>query len=123
MAEAVGYGNEGYEWIIDGTMENFIDAINQDQLSLHPEKANNDKRALHLIRLTGNLKTGVLGFVRYPDDTNIFVKSQEAASGVKESAMSWLEWKRFLTTNKEKTTGVRNQKWLTWQEFRKRQTI
>ena len=47
-----------------------------------------------------------LGFVRYADDVNIFVKSEMAADRVMKSGTSWLERKLFLKVSATKTKVV-----------------
>ncbi|WP_317939601.1 reverse transcriptase domain-containing protein, partial [Tetragenococcus halophilus] len=48
-----------------------------------------------------------LHFVRYADDTDIFVKSERAANRVMKSITSWIERKLFLRVNVTKTKVVR----------------
>ena len=47
-----------------------------------------------------------LGFVRYADDVNIFVKSEMSADRVMKSVTSWLERKLFLKESATKTKVV-----------------
>ena len=53
------------------------------------------------------LEQSSLRFVRYADDCNIFVKSEESANRVMKSISSWLERKLFLKVNTTKTKVVR----------------
>ena len=48
-----------------------------------------------------------LNFVRYADDSNIFVKSEMEANRVMKSVTSWLERKLFLKVSATKTKVVR----------------
>ena len=48
-----------------------------------------------------------MNFVRYADDSNIFVKSEMAANRVMKSVTSWLERKLFLKVSASKTKVVR----------------
>ncbi len=48
-----------------------------------------------------------MNFVRYADDSNIFVKSEMAADRVMKSVTSWLERKLFLKVSARKTKVVR----------------
>ena len=48
-----------------------------------------------------------MNFVRYADDSNIFVKSEMAANRVMKSLTSWLERKLFLKVSASKTKVVR----------------
>lgn len=58
MKEALGYLNEGCEWVIDFDIRKFFDTVNHDKLiSIIREKMNDDV-TLHLIR--GFLKSGIM---------------------------------------------------------------
>ncbi len=48
-----------------------------------------------------------LRFVRYADDFNVFVKTNNSAKRVKETVKSWLTRKLFLKANEEKTKIVK----------------
>lgn len=71
-----------------GYIEAYFDTVNHDKL---------DKE----------LKDGGLRFVRYADDSNIFVKSEMSANRVMKSVTSWLERKLFLKVSARKTKVVR----------------
>ena len=58
-------------------------------------------------KLDKELEARGLCFVRYADDTNIFVKSEMAANRVMKSVTSWLERKLFLKVSATKTKVVR----------------
>ena len=53
------------------------------------------------------LESRGLNFVRYADDSNIFLKSGKAANRVMKSITSWLERKLFLKVNATKTKVVK----------------
>ena len=58
IEKAVGYLNEGYEWVIDLDIEKYFDTVNHDKLiSILREKVN-DSATLHLIR--SFLQAGVM---------------------------------------------------------------
>ena len=58
VEQALGYLNEGYQWVIDLDIEKFFDRVNHDKLiSIIREKVN-DKTTLHLIR--NFLRAGVM---------------------------------------------------------------
>ena len=114
IGKALGYLNEGYEWVIDLDIEKYFDTVNHDKLISILRERINDACTLHLIRsflkagimedgLTSPNEEGVpqggplspilanvyldkfdkelesrgLHFVRYADDCDIFVKSDE----------------------------------------------
>ena len=62
---------------------------------------------IYLDKMDRELEQRGLRFVRYADDCNIFVKSEESANRVMKSISSWLERKLFLKVNTAKTKVVR----------------
>lgn len=62
---------------------------------------------VYLDKLDKELEARGLRFVRYADDTDIFVKSEMAANRVMKSITSWIERKLFLKVNMTKTKVVR----------------
>ena len=62
---------------------------------------------VYLDKLDKELENRGLRFVRYADDSNIFVKSEMAANRVMKSVTSWLERKLFLKVSATKTKVVR----------------
>ncbi len=65
---------------------------------------------VYLDKLDKELEARGLRFVRYADDCNIFVKSEQAANRVMESITSWLERKLRLKVSATKTKVVRPNK-------------
>lgn len=65
---------------------------------------------IYLDKLDKELESRGLRFVRYADDTNIFVKSEMSANRVIKSISSWIERKLFLKVNAKKTKVVRPMK-------------
>ena len=62
---------------------------------------------IYLDEFDKELEQRGLHFVRYADDSNIFVKSEMAANRVMKSVTSWLERKLFLMVSSTKTKVVR----------------
>lgn len=62
---------------------------------------------IYLDKFDKELESRGLHFVRYADDSNIFVKSEMAANRVMKSVTSWLERKLFLKVSATKTKVVR----------------
>ncbi|EDP11945.1 reverse transcriptase (RNA-dependent DNA polymerase) [Amedibacillus dolichus DSM 3991] len=62
---------------------------------------------VYLDKFDKELENRGLRFVRYADDSNIFVKSEMAANRVMKSVTSWLERKLFLKVSATKTKVVR----------------
>ena len=62
---------------------------------------------IYLDKFDKELEARGLCFVRYADDSNIFVKSEMAANRVMKSVTSWLERKLFLKVSATKTKVVR----------------
>lgn len=62
---------------------------------------------IYLDKFDKELEQRGLHFVRYADDSNIFVKSEKAANRVMKSVTSWLERKLFLKVSSTKTKVVR----------------
>jgi len=62
---------------------------------------------VYLDKFDKELENRGLRFVRYADDSNIFVKSEMAANRVMKSVTSWLERKLFLKVIATKTKVVR----------------
>ncbi len=62
---------------------------------------------IYLDEFDKELEQRGLHFVRYADDSNIFVKSEMAANRVMKSVTSWLERKLFLKVSSTKTKVVR----------------
>lgn len=62
---------------------------------------------IYLDKFDKELKARGLHFVRYADDSNIFVKSELSANRVMKSVTSWLERKLFLKVSATKTKVVR----------------
>ncbi|MGJ0777583.1 group II intron reverse transcriptase/maturase, partial [Faecalicoccus pleomorphus] len=62
---------------------------------------------IYLDKFDKELEQRGLHFVRYADDSNIFVKSEMAANRVMKSVTSWLERKLFLKVSATKTKVVR----------------
>jgi len=62
---------------------------------------------IYLDKFDKELEQRGLHFVRYADDSNIFVKSEMAANRVMKSVTSWLERKLFLKVSSTKTKVVR----------------
>ena len=62
---------------------------------------------VYLDKLDKELESRGLGFVRYADDCNIFVRSEMAADRVMKSVTSWLERKLRLKVSATKTKVVR----------------
>ena len=62
---------------------------------------------IYLDKFDKELEQRGLNFVRYADDSNIFVKSEMAADRVMKSVTSWLERKLFLKVSATKTKVVR----------------
>lgn len=58
IAEALGYLNEGYEWVVDFDIEKYFDTVNHDKLISILREQVNDSATLHLIR--SFLKSGVM---------------------------------------------------------------
>ena len=65
---------------------------------------------IYLDKFDKELESGGLRFVRYADDSNIFVKSEMSANRVMKSVTSWLERKLFLKVSATKTKIVRPSK-------------
>lgn len=62
---------------------------------------------IYLDKFDKELEERGLRFVRYADDSNIFVKSEMSANRVMKSVTSWLEKKLFLKVSATKTKVVR----------------
>lgn len=62
---------------------------------------------IYLDKFDKELESRGLRFVRYADDSNIFVKSEMSANRVMKSVTSWLERKLFLKVSATKTKVVR----------------
>ena len=62
---------------------------------------------IYLDKFDKELEERGLRFVRYADDSNIFVKSEMSAHRVMKSVTSWLERKLFLKVSATKTKVVR----------------
>ena len=62
---------------------------------------------IYLDKFDKELEQRGLHFVRYADDSNIFVKSEMAVNRVMKSVTSWLERKLFLKVSSTKTKVVR----------------
>ena len=62
---------------------------------------------IYLDKFDKELESRGLRFVRYADDSNIFVKSEMSANRVMKSVTSWLERKLFLKVSATKTKIVR----------------
>lgn len=62
---------------------------------------------IYLDKFDKELEERGLHFVRYADDSNIFVKSEMSANRVMKSITSWLERKLFLKVSATKTKVVR----------------
>lgn len=62
---------------------------------------------IYLDKFDKELEQRGLHFVRYADDSNIFVKSEMTANRVMKSVTSWLERKLFLKVSSTKTKVVR----------------
>lgn len=62
---------------------------------------------IYLDKFDKELEQKGLHFVRYADDSNIFVKSEMTANRVMKSVTSWLERKLFLKVSSTKTKVVR----------------
>ncbi len=62
---------------------------------------------IYLDKFDKELEQRGLHFVRYADDSNIFVKSEMAANRAMKSVTSWLERKLFLKVSSTKTKVVR----------------
>lgn len=62
---------------------------------------------IYLDKFDKELEERGLRFVRYADDSNIFVKSEMSANRVMKSVTSWLERKLFLKVSASKTKVVR----------------
>ena len=58
MEEALGYLNEGYEWVVDFDIQKFFDTVNHDKLISIIREQVNDSTTLHLIR--SFLKAGIM---------------------------------------------------------------
>ena len=58
VRQALGYLNEGYEWVIDLDIEKYFDTVNHDKLVSILRERINDATTLHLIR--SFLKAGVM---------------------------------------------------------------
>lgn len=65
---------------------------------------------IYLDKFDKELEERGLRFVRYADDSNIFVKSEMSANRVMKSVTSWLERKLFLKVSATKTKVVRPMK-------------
>lgn len=65
---------------------------------------------IYLDKFDKELESRGLRFVRYADDSNIFVKSEMSANRVMKSVTSWLERKLFLKVSATKTKIVRPSK-------------
>ena len=65
---------------------------------------------IYLDKFDKELESRGLRFVRYADDSNIFVKSEMSANRVMKSVISWLERKLFLKVSATKTKVVRPMK-------------
>lgn len=65
---------------------------------------------IYLDKFDKELEARGLHFVRYADDSNIFVRSEMSAERVMKSITSWLERKLFLKVNMTKTKVVRPNK-------------
>ena len=76
---------------------------------------------IYLDQFDKELESRGLRFVRYADDSNIFVKSEMAANRVMKSVISWLERKLFLKVSATKTKVVRptNSKFLGFTYFKR----
>ena len=61
---------------------------------------------IYLDKFDKELESRGLRFVRYADDSNIFVMSEMSANRVMKSATSWLERKLFLKVSATKTKVV-----------------
>jgi len=89
-----------------GIMENGFVSPNETGVPqggpLSPVLAN-----IYLDKLDKELEARGLHYVRYADDTDIFVKSKMAANRVMKSITDWIERKLFLQVNVTKTKVVR----------------
>ena len=128
IMRTLDYLNEGYEWVVDldlrervfdsatlhlvrkflqaGIMEKGLVKSNTIGMPqggpLSPILSN-----IYLDKFDKELEQRGLHFVRYADDSNIFVKSEMAANRVMKSVTSWLERKLFLKVSSTKTKVVR----------------
>ena len=68
IAKALGYLNEGYEWVVDFDIEKYFDTVNHDKLISILREQVNDSATLHLIR--SFLRAGVMeeGLVHATDE-------------------------------------------------------
>lgn len=89
-----------------GVMENGLTSPNESGVPqggpLSPILSN-----IYLDKFDKELEERGLRFVRYADDSNIFVKSEMAANRVMKSVIWWLERKLFLKVSASKTKIVR----------------
>ncbi|MCB6602481.1 group II intron reverse transcriptase/maturase, partial [Erysipelatoclostridium ramosum] len=69
---------------------------------------------IYLDKFDKELESRNLRFVRYADDSIIFVKSEMSANRVMKSVTSWLERKLFLKVSATKTKVVRPTKDNSW---------
>ena len=81
-----------------GVMENGLTSPNESGGPLSPILSN-----IYLDEFDKELEARGLRFVRYADDSNIFVKSEMAANRVMKSVIWWLERKLFLKVSANKT--------------------
>lgn len=88
-----------------GVMENGLTSPNESGVPqggpLSPILSN-----IYLDKFDKELEVRGLRFVRYADDSNIFVKSEMAANRVMKSVIWWLERKLFLKVSASKTKIV-----------------
>jgi RNA-directed DNA polymerase len=124
VAQAQRYIAEGYSWVVDLDLEKFFDRVNHDKLMAQIAKRVEDKRLLKLIRTVaeqGRERTLVLDsldrelerrghrYVRYADDSNIYVRSERAGQRVMNSVTRFITQKLQLKVNETKSAVARPQ--------------
>jgi group II intron reverse transcriptase/maturase len=145
ITEAMGYLDEGYEWVVDLDLDSFFDRVPRERLLARLGQRVQDGRLLGLIRRLLNAKVvlpdGVVvsteegvpqggplspllsnivldeldwelarrghRFVRYADDSNIYVRSERAGRRVMASVTHFIEKRLRLKVNASKSAVAR----------------
>jgi len=145
LAQAKGYVEEGYEWVVDLDLEKFFDRVNHQRLMARLAERVEDRRMLVLLGrmlkarvvmpdgvvvateegvpqggplspLLSNIVLDELDqelarrghrFVRYADDSNIYVGSERAGKRVMASVVGFIEGRMRLKVNQAKSAVAR----------------
>lgn len=145
ITEAIGYLEEGYEWVVDLDLEKFFDRVSHDRLMARLEQRVKDRQLLRLIHqmlkakvvlpdgvvvsteegtpqggplspLLSNIVLDELDhelerrghrFVRYADDSNIYVRSERSGQRAMAGVVKFIEKRLRLKVNVNKSAVAR----------------